>query len=338
MQDPADGGVYHKLTSKRFCGMVPPEKDTLPRYVVMKTTAASLDLAAVFAKACRVFRNYPDGYPGLADSCLQMAEKAWKWSQAHPDIPYEQPPDITTGPYRGKDDSDEKLWAALELTLATGREEYLRGLENIPASCGVPDWGHVGMLGLLSWLGSSHQDQGKWTTLARERILQLAEKYHAIYSRSAYRVSLDTFPWGSNSELANQGMIFLHAYQLTGEKRYLEAADASLGYLLGANPVDYCFVTGTGHRSPMHIHDRRSASDGIDEPIPGLLVGGPSLQARKDCGEEAYLSDHPALSYIDLPCSYSTNEVAINWNAAAVFLVGGLEHYLNSLNEPDNEP
>ena len=338
MQDPADGGVYHKLTSKRFCGMIPPYKDTLTRYVVMKTTAASLDLSSVLAKASRIFRNYPEQFPGLADSCLQMAQKAWNWSQAHPDILYEQPPDITTGLYRGKDDRDEKLWAALELSLATGRKEYLQGLEYIPAFCAIPNWSHVGMLGLLSWLSSSQQPQGEWEDLAREQILRLAEKYFDIYARSAYRVSLDTFPWGSNSELANQGMIFLHAYQLTGERRFLEAADASLGYLLGANPVDYCFVTGVGHRSPMHIHDRRSASDNIDEPIPGLLVGGPSLQAREDCGEDAYPSRHPALSYIDLPCSYSTNEVAINWNAAIVFLVSGLEHYLNFFEKSDDEP
>src|SRR5690606_4601775 len=49
MQDPADGGVYHKLTTLRFGGMEMPERDTARRYVVQKTTAATLDFAAVMA-------------------------------------------------------------------------------------------------------------------------------------------------------------------------------------------------------------------------------------------------------------------------------------------------
>ncbi len=36
MQDPADGGVYHKLTNAAFDGMVMPGITTLPRYVVQK--------------------------------------------------------------------------------------------------------------------------------------------------------------------------------------------------------------------------------------------------------------------------------------------------------------
>ncbi|NEL80129.1 MAG: cellulase, partial [Xanthomonas perforans] len=40
MQDPADGGVYHKLTDKQFDGLVMPAQATQQRYVVMKATAA----------------------------------------------------------------------------------------------------------------------------------------------------------------------------------------------------------------------------------------------------------------------------------------------------------
>ncbi len=42
MQDPADGGVYHKLTNKDFGGFEMPDKAVTPRYVVQKSTQAAL--------------------------------------------------------------------------------------------------------------------------------------------------------------------------------------------------------------------------------------------------------------------------------------------------------
>lgn len=46
MQDPTDGGVYHKLTTPNFEGFVMPEDCKQQRYVVQKTTTATLDFAA----------------------------------------------------------------------------------------------------------------------------------------------------------------------------------------------------------------------------------------------------------------------------------------------------
>ena len=44
MQDPDDGGVYHKLTTAQFCDFIMPEEDDGTRYIVKKGTAATLDL------------------------------------------------------------------------------------------------------------------------------------------------------------------------------------------------------------------------------------------------------------------------------------------------------
>ena len=58
MQDPEDGGVYHKLTNAAFDSMVMPGVTKLPRYVVQKSTAATLDFAAVAAQAARIVRQF----------------------------------------------------------------------------------------------------------------------------------------------------------------------------------------------------------------------------------------------------------------------------------------
>lgn len=57
MQDPNDGGVYSKCTNASFDGMILPGITTAPRYVVQKSTAATLDFVAVTAQAGRILKN-----------------------------------------------------------------------------------------------------------------------------------------------------------------------------------------------------------------------------------------------------------------------------------------
>ena len=78
MQDPHDGGVYHKLTNKRFDGVVMPHEATSERYVVQKSTAAALDFAAVMATASRVLAKYEEQLPGMSARMLAAAESAWQ--------------------------------------------------------------------------------------------------------------------------------------------------------------------------------------------------------------------------------------------------------------------
>src|SRR3954471_6423120 len=118
MQDPNDGGVYHKCTNAAFDPMVRPGVTKLPRYVVQKGTAAALDFAAVMAQGSRIFRKYGQQYPGLADSLLNASVYAWQWAQKNPSLEYNQneinkkfEPKITTGAYGDQTFTDEWFWA-----------------------------------------------------------------------------------------------------------------------------------------------------------------------------------------------------------------------------------
>ncbi|MCX7725250.1 MAG: glycoside hydrolase family 9 protein, partial [Chitinispirillaceae bacterium] len=157
----------------------------------------------------------------------------------------------------------------------------------------------------------------------------LASPILTTLKNSAYSISMKSsdFVWGSNGVAANQGMAFAIAYLATGKEDFRNAALDMLDYLIGRNPTGYCFVTGYGDKSPMFIHHRPSAADSIKEPVPGFLVGGPNpaLQDTTSCGGNYYPSKLPALAYIDSVCSYASNEIAINWNAPFVFLVGAIE-------------
>ena len=61
----------------------------------------------------------------------------------------------------------------------------------------------------------------------------------------------------------------------------------------------------------------------MDEPVPGLLSGGPNPGKQDKC--PGYPSDAPDECFIDDACSYASNEIAINWNAPMVYLAVAIE-------------
>ena len=329
MQDPSDGGVYHKLTNKSFDGFVMPDRATSPRYVVQKTTAAALDFAAVMATASRVFRAFEPQRPGLSPRMLAAAESAWQWARAHPSAVYRQPDDIHTGDYSDSNLSDEFAWAAAELYISTGNDAYYAAMNPAQVPNAVPSW--IGVNG-LAWVSLAHHRHHLTAVadqrLIAERITTLAAGLEAAWQSSAYRVSmrLNDFNWGSNGAALNQAIMLIQGYRLNGTRSQLDAAQALLDYALGRNAIDTSMVTGFGERPTLHPHHRVSEADGIAAPIPGLLAGGPN-PGQPDANKcpAAYPSSVPAKSYLDHVCSYASNEVAINWNAPLVYVSAALQ-------------
>ncbi len=70
----------------------------------------------------------------------------------------------------------------------------------------------------------------------------------------------------------------------------------------------------------MQPHHRPSVGDGVAEPVPGLLVGGPDSALEDDVSRSKLSGKAPAQCYIDDMNSYSSNEVATYWNSAAIFV------------------
>lgn len=331
MQDPDDGGVYHKLTDLRFDGMQLPHHSKAERYVVMKGTAATLDFAAVMAQASRVFKAFEAQRPGLSARTLEAAKRAWDWAKAHPDVRYRQPADVRTGAYGDEDLRDELAWAAAELFVTTGDASYLSAASSYgQAPMLVPSWNQVGALG---WMTLAHhrkllpETPGPFS-LAKAvpaKITALAQELADDWQTSPYRTTLrrSDFVWGSNAVVLNQAMMLLQGYELTGERRMLDAAQAALDYVLGRNATNLSQVTGLGSNPAKNPHHRPSA--GYGKAVPGFLVGGPNpnMQDRAQC--PPYPSTEVAKAYLDHVCSYASNEIAINWNAPLVYVSAALE-------------
>lgn len=332
MQDPNDGGVYHKLTNARFDGMIMPDKADSTRYVVQKSTAASLDFAAVMAQASRIFKKFPKQLPGLADSCIKASEYAWAWAEKNPAVIYNQDamnrefkPAVVTGTYGDRRVTDEFIWAAAELYVTTEKAAYL---DKFPITSKrlfqVPTWSSVSMLGYYTLLQNSKKYADSISL--KTNILALADMITNGVDKNAYETPMTNlnanFNWGSNSIAANQGILLIKAYKLSGDKRYLNFALANLDYILGRNGTGYCYVTGFGSKPTMHPHHRPSVADGVVDPVPGLLAGGPNPGMQDKIKLPSLFPDE---AYIDDDGAYASNEIAINWNAPLAYLANALQ-------------
>ena len=336
MQDPEDGGVYHKLSNAKFDGMIMPDQANSPRYVVQKSTAATLDFAAVMAQASRIYKSYEQQFPGLSDSCLRASEQAWNWATTNPAVLYEQDlmnkrfsPAVSTGAYGDSHVEDEFIWAAAELYISTKDAKYLQAVHLNNARLSIPSWSAVSMLGYYSLLRNREDltDTGKALIPAlAKKMLAFADELADPSKLSAYQTTMGRtakdYNWGSSSNAANQGIALIQAYKLTRNKKYMDAALGNLDYLLGRNGTSYSFLTGFGEKPVMHPHHRTSIADGVADPVPGLLSGGPNPGGQDKVPTPSKV---PNQAFVDNDQAYAVNEIAINWNAPFAYLANAIE-------------
>ena len=328
MQDPEDGGVYHKLTTPNFEGFVKPTDCKQPRYVVAKSVTAAYDFAAVMAQASRLLDGNGD-YVEFSYQAAEAAKRAYEWAKNHPQVFYRQgsmnrqfQPAVNTGEYGDGSANDEQFWAATEMYRLTNEDKYLQDAKNLkPSRFTTPTWGNVAGLGIFSWINAGDSEmQSEMLQQLKDYCEELISRVPTSSFQAPYGDRMEDFGWGCLAEhCCVPGVALLYADRYIAPNRYRGYALQNVDYLLGRNATGYCYVTGFGQKSPMHPHHRISSSDGIEKPFPGMLVGGPNpMQQDKSSGNLVYPSSFPDESYLDEEPSYASNEIAINWNASLV--------------------
>ena len=139
-----EGMVYHKLHDQKWTGLaIHAWKyegfDGCVRIAKPPTYAASFNLAACGAQAARLWKGIDDTF---ADKALAAAEKAYaavkksgtgytvaegNWETDPQFAPLDQA--IGGGPYGDTYVMDDMYWAACELYITTGKDEYLTDIE-----------------------------------------------------------------------------------------------------------------------------------------------------------------------------------------------------------------
>lgn len=319
MQDPNDGGVYHKLTSlvAETSGM--PHEQNNRRYLMQKSTAASLHFAATFSLASRVLQAFGQDVGALYQ---ERADKAWRWAQAHPKVLYSQPAGIKSRAYAWTNENlqDEWLWAAAELYATTAKRQYLKGVK-IPKVTRIPSWQHVEAWGLVALAGNP-KTPIKLKEQALAEIKAVGDESVREYWRSGYLVPLaeTDFVEGSNFIALNKAMLLLEVNRLAPRVEYVDAARGLLDYVLGRNPNGIAYVTGLSEHAVLRPRHALSRFDGVTPPIPGLVVSGPFAAPQDGC---RYVKSPPAKQYLDEECS-ATNDVSLSGNASLLYLLAVL--------------
>ncbi len=339
---PNAGLVHHKLHGLQWDGLpqLPaPDFDVNDpargRYLMPVSTAATLNLAAVAAQCARIWRDID---PAFADRCLTAAVTAYDAAIQSPGLYYDpQVPGNGGGPYDDQNLADEFFWAAAELLSTTGERLYLNGvLANVevmePAGfeAGQQDslyWGDVTLLALIR-LATGENIPADIQADARTYLLSVAGHSAAQLSREGYRTPLADYAWGSNSDALNKALVMAYAYDLTADPVYRDAVILTMDWILGRNALNFSFVSGYGTHAMQHPHHRvwADSPNGVYPPVPpGALAGGPNSNPSDTPAMNPEVAGQPrAKRYIDHIDSYSTNEVAINWNAPLAWVAAWL--------------
>lgn len=314
----ADGAVYHKVTCASFCGMVMPHEETEALILSPVSTTATADFAAAMAMASRFYQSVDAAF---AQQMKEAALQAWAFIADNDPILFRNPEGIRTGGYGDGYDGDERLWAAVELALTCGGDSYpkaarewLAVIDQNSAPLGWADMRGYAAIEGMQLPGEAGENCRRWVRKEADRLLERINAYGITMT--------DYLPWGSNMDVCNHGMLLFAAYQLTHQETYRLAAEKQLHYVLGVNPVSYCYVSGFGSRPMSHPHHRPSVAQGVAQP--GMLSGGPCSGLADACAKERLQGQPAGKCFVDDHASYSTNEICIYWNSPLIALMAGI--------------
>jgi endoglucanase len=329
--EPLAGMVHHKIHDQNWTGLpLLPSQDPQPRELHPVSTAATLNLAAVAAQAARVYRPYDAAF---AKRALAAARTAYTAAKANPAL-YAPASDGTGGgSYDDSNATDEFYWAAAELYITTGEWQYAHDVLASPLNtsdifgAGAFDWASTAAAGRLDLALVPNRLPGRAAVQAS--VVKGAEKYLAVQKAQAYGVPYapanNQWDWGSNSIILNNMVVIASAYDLTGRSRYRDGVLTGFDYLLGRNALNHSYVTGYGEVSPQNTHSRWYAHE-LDPTLPhppaGTLAGGANSGIQDPYAASKLAGCVAQFCYIDDIQSYSTNEEAINWNAALAWVSG----------------
>jgi endoglucanase len=278
-----DGGIRAGWEADRHptYGEVNAATDKLVYRTFARHGHTTLAGGALMAYASRLVKPFD---PKRAGDLLARAQKAWGFYERHRD----------DRAYQWSHGA--LLFAGCQLYLATGEAKYhevfraqahyafeMEGQKSKwPAQYhGVyfnlvgTDQGAIFTHYFVSYLlDTTHEKDAAIVAAGREAIIRKAKEVLGKIRGDGFAM-VSTGAWGAATGVGRYGDFLIHAWRLTGDTTYRDAAVRLADWALGVNPPGWCFTTGLGSRPPynpahldsyFHLQDRG--------PVPGLVIYG----------------------------------------------------------------
>lgn len=333
---PLAGMAHHKVHDANWTFLpLLPSDDPESRVLFAPSTAATLNLAAAAAQGARLFAPHDAAY---ADRLLEASERAYRAAKANPDrLVSAATADEGGGAYDDDDVSDEFYWAAAELFITTGEAIYLEDARASPHWDGpvfvapIFDWRSVaGFARLQLALNGASLPEGD----AEAVVASVISGAEAVLAQQGgqpfghpYAPSNGRYGWGSNHLVIQNGILLATAYDLTDRAKFRDGALEAIDYVMGRNALGRSYIVGYGRNAVQNLHGRgfaHSVDPRFPPPPVGTLAGGANSGLDDPVAMAALAGCAPQACHLDDVESWSTNEMAINWNAALVQFAGWL--------------
>jgi len=316
--DEATWGIDHLLRMQRSDGSVlsivglshasPPSTANGPSYYGTASTSATLNTAAAFALASKVFAGR--GMTTYADLLKEKAILAWTWADANPNVIFKNndPASGTGGLGAGQQEVDDygrltaKLEAACFLFDLTGDTAYRTFFDSNYDDVHLIAWNYAYPFEpanqelLLHYTTIPGATPSVVTNIKNvyKNAMNSTDNFGAYTSsKDPYRAYIKDYTWGSNLTKANQGLMFTDMIQYSidasKDETAREAAEGFIHYIHGVNPFNMVYLSNMyeyGGENCVNEFYHTWFANGSAKwdrvgtstygPAPGYLVGGPN--------------------------------------------------------------
>jgi len=302
-------------------------------------TIATARAVANLAYAAALFRGH-DG--PFADRCLQSARAGYAYLKAHSSENTDGP---TCAAYRFDGDADigrqARMFAAAGMLLATSEPRFRDDFEKSYVELDYePNYGHLHGLAAQLYLRAPGGAPARKAAI-RELLRQFADRSREDGDHHPFRLTSHG-QWGSiGAGFTRTGLYSIKRCleDPAGAARDCEQALANVHYTFGANYLQFSYVSGLPGvtRGRTHaFHHWLATLRAEPYCFPGMVAGGPNAKPEPNDASFPHAWPIPIWGYWGDPAfprqtdtprdgrftdndSWSTNEVAIDWQGSALY-------------------
>lgn len=270
--------------------------------------------AAVLALGAKLWEKHDKAF---ADACLARALEIWEVRGEYKEARPSEPESF----YNESSTDDDMLLAAALLYEATGDETYQSFMKRYFRYVKGYNigWSGVGFLSIATCYRLGFEKEAALDKMKYVLDFRLEKSQEHPFLRSS------SLSWGTNAYYPSEAQMAIMFKMLTGDDTYMEMAQHQRNYLLGANNWDMSFVVGVGYRYPLRSH---SQLNDLVDLHRGAVVGGPAAKSSWEniltlptSFHDPYNKYQSDVVYYDWIGDYYTNEVSIDYAAAALFIM-----------------